>query len=209
MIKIGIIGENYQNDACAFKAFMTTPQYKGKIEFVPLGKTLSGKIFAPKKIISTIPPLVKDKELHAVLFICDLDNELKRNERYQWFSEIKKNVNFKCVLFIAVMELEALILADIEKFNDIYGINGHYDKDPKLNDDPKGTLMLRTNRSTKAKRQYDEPHALEIFKELRFDIVYKKHKDEDSFQAFIDSFEEEFKINPTTKERLKTKGKGR
>lgn len=208
MIKIGIIGENYQNDACAFKAFMT-PQYKGVAEFVPLGKSLNGKIFAFKKVIDTIPALVKAKELDAVLFICDLDKESKRIERQQWFSKIQKSVNFKSILFIAVMELEALILADIDTFNEIYGITGRYDKDPKLNDDPKAELKGRTGRTTKAKRQYDEPHALEIFTELRFDIVYKKHKDEDSFQAFIDYFEKEFNIKPTTKEKLKqSKNKG-
>ena len=208
MIKIGIVGENYQNDACAFKAFMT-PQYKGIAEFVPLGKTLNGKIFAVKKVIDTLPALVKAKELDAVLFICDLDTESKRAERHQWFSKIQKSVNFKSILFIAVRELEALILADIEKFNEIYGITGRYDKDPKLNEDPKGELKTRTSRTTKAKRQYDEPHALDIFTELRFDIVYQKHKNEDSFQAFIDEFEEEFDITPTTKQKLKqAKNKG-
>jgi hypothetical protein len=33
MIRIGIIGENYQNDACAFKAFMT-PQYKADFSLI-------------------------------------------------------------------------------------------------------------------------------------------------------------------------------
>jgi Domain of unknown function (DUF4276) len=206
MTRIGIVGENFQNDACAFKAFLT-PHYEGQITFVPIGNTLNGKIFATQKVLSTIPTLVKVNKLDAVLFMCDLDNESKKRERHQWFSTIQKSVNFKSVLFIAVKELEALILADIEIFNKIYGVSIQYHKNPKFEEDPKKFLMTRTEKS-KAKRQYDEPHALEIFSQLRFDIVYKKHKDEDSFQAFIDDFEEEFEITPTTKERLKQeKGK--
>jgi hypothetical protein len=208
MMRIGIVGENFQNDACAFKAIMT-PQYKGQVEFVPIGNTLNGKIFATKKVLSTIPTLVKVKNLDAVLFVCDLDNESKRRERYQWFSTIQKNVHFKSILFIAVMELEALILADIETFNKIYEVSIQYTKNPKFEKDPKGFLMEKTEKP-KSKRKYEEKHAFEIFSNLRFDTVYKKHKETDSFQAFIDHFEAEFKINPTTKERLdKTRGKTR
>lgn len=190
MIRIGIIGENYQNDACAFKAFLT-PQYKGKVEFIPLGKTLNGKIFASKKIIETIPPLVRDKDLDAVLLMCDLDNESKKVERNQWFSTIQKNVNFKTIFFLAVMELEALILADLDTFNNIYGIKGQYTKNPKFESDAKQVLKDRT---AKAKRKYDENHATEIFTKLRFDIVRKNHSGNDSFQAFIERFEKDFNL---------------
>ena len=207
MIRIGIIGENYQNDACAFKAFLT-PQYKSQIEFVPIGNSLNGKIFALKKVLATMPTIVKKEALDAVLFICDLDEEAKRVARYQWFSAIQKKVAFHSIFYLAVMELEALILSDIDKFNEIYGIKGTYTNDPKLNDDPKKELMRRTGKATQANKKYAENHASNIFQKLRFDIVYKKHKGEDSFQAFIDDFEEKFKLKPTTKERLK-KGRGK
>ncbi len=208
MIRIGIVGENFQNDARAFKAFLT-PQYEGQITFVAIGNTLNGKIFATQKVLSTIPTLVKVNKLDAVLFMCDLDNESKKRERHQWFATIQKGINFKSILFLAVKELEALILADIETFNKMYGVSIQYPKNPKFEEKPKEFLMGKTEKP-KAKRQYDEPDALEIFTELRFDIVYKKHKDEDSFQAFIDHFEKQFNINPTTKDRLKTtRGKGR
>ena len=144
MMRIGILGENYQNDACAFKAFLT-PQYKGQIEFVPIGNTLTGKIFAVKKVLATIPTIVKKEGLDAVLFMCDLDKEAKRLERYQWFSAIQKKVVFQSVFYLAIMELEALILADIDKFNEIYGINGIYKNDPKKQDNPKQELNDRTD----------------------------------------------------------------
>ena len=207
MIRIGILGENYQNDACAFKTFLT-PQYRGQIEFVAIGNTLNGKIFAVNKVLSTIPTIVKKERLDAVLFMCDLDNETKRVGRNKWFTDIQKGIKTLSIFFLAVMELEALILADIDKFNEIYGINGIYKNDPKKQDNPKQELRDRTGIRTKARKKYDENQAVDIFSKLRFDIVYKKHKGEDSFQAFIDGFEEELKLKPTTKERLK-KGRGK
>lgn len=205
MKRIGIISENYQNDACAFKAFLT-PQYKGKIEFVPLYK---GQDSAPpiNKVIRTMPSDIRKNKLDAVLFMRDLDKEAERVIKNHWYKSIQKDITIKSIFFLAVMEFEALILADIEKFNTLYGVKGNYEKDPKLEEKPKELLKARTE---KAKKQYHQNDCLKIFTELNFDIVYQKHKEEDSFQAFINRFEAEFNINPTTKERLKTtKGKGR
>jgi hypothetical protein len=205
MIRIGIIGENYQNDACAFKAFMT-PQYKGKIEFVPIGPGLNGGDLPERIIIAEVSRAAKKERLNAVLIIRDLDNEAKRVIRNKWIENIRKATSIVSVFYLAVMELEALILADIETFNGIYGIKGQYTKNPKVEADPKQVLKDRTSHTNK---KYKPNHALDIFTKLDFDIVYKKHKDEDSFQAFIDDFEEEFDITPTTKEKLKqTKNKG-
>ncbi len=209
MIRIGIIGENYRNDACAFKAFLT-PQYKGKIEFISLFNSFSKGIPTYSKIIRAMPTEIDKQKLDALLCMLDLDEHAKRTERNQWFKAIQKGISIKSIFFLAVIELEALILADIDTFNEKYGIKGQYNKNPKLNANPKGELKERTGLSSKAKRQYEEKHSFEIFTDLQFDIVYKKHKEDDSFQAFIDHFEEQFNINPTTKDRLKTaKGKGR
>jgi hypothetical protein len=171
MIRIGIIGENYQNDACAFKAF-----------------------------IDEVTRATKKEKLNAVLIMRDLDNEAKRPKRNLWFENVRKAVTIDSVFYLAVMELEALILADIDTFNGIYGIKGQYTKNPKFEADPKQVLKNRTSHTNK---KYKPNDALDIFTKLDFDIVYKKHKDEDSFQAFIDEFEEEFDITPTTKDKLK------
>lgn len=199
MIRIGIIGENYKNDACALKTFMT-PQYESRVVFVPLGKSLSDGVTRVHKILNALPIEISKNELDAVIFMRDLDNEPNRIICNKWFIDIQKSISTFSIFFLVVMELEALILADIETFNKLYDIKGQYTKNPKHEQDPKQLLKDRT---TKAKRKYDETHAFEIFTQLRFDIVYQKHKGEYSFQAFIDRFEEEFKLNPTTKERLK------
>jgi hypothetical protein len=206
MTRIGIISENYKNDASAFKAFLT-PQYAGKIEFIPLFR---GQDSAPptNKVIRTMPGDILKHKLDAVLCMRDLDKEAERTMKNQWFKAIQKGISIRSIFFLAVMELEALILADIDTFNNKYGIKGNYDKDPKFEEKPKELLKARTEKP-KAKKQYHQNDCLDIFTELRFDIVYKKHKDEDSFQAFIDNFEEEFGITPTTKDKLKqAKNKG-
>ena len=188
MIRIGIIGENYQNDACAFKAFMT-PQYKSLIEFIPILNSLNGGVPPVEKVVRMIPTESRKHKLDAVLCLFDLDEEAKRLKRTAWFKIFQKGVVLKSIFYLVVMEMEALILADMETFNDIYGIKGQYVKDPKQQENPKKVLKDKTS---KAKRTYHENDAVEIFKQLRFDIVRKNHKGEDSFDAFIDEFEEQF-----------------
>jgi hypothetical protein len=188
MMRIGIIGENFQNDACAFKSFLA-PQYQGKIEFVPILKSLNGGTPPVGKTLRMLPTEIGKNKLNALLCLLDLDTDLKLKERHAWFDEIQKGVSVKSIFFLVYMELEALILADIEKFNTIYNIEGQYVKNPKVESDPKSVLRKRTET---AKRKYDENHAEEIFKELRFDKVYKNHSGENSFQSFIDAFEGKF-----------------
>ena len=120
----------------------------------------------------------------------DLDNEAKRIKRNQWFDTIQKGTSANNIFYLAVMELEALILADIDTFNKIYGIKGQYTKNSKFETDPKQVLKDKT---AQAKRKYHPNDALEIFSKLNFDIVRKKHNGDDSFQAFIEKFETEFK----------------
>lgn len=93
------------------------------------------------------------------------------------------------------MELEALILADIEIFNMKYGVKKQYTKNPKFEDDPKSILKTWTEKSI---AKYSENDSEEIFKKLRFEIVYKNHFGDDSFQEFIDQFESTFKVKRHT-----------
>jgi hypothetical protein len=160
MIKIGIIGENYQNDACAFKAFLT-PQYQGKITFVPILKSLNGGRPPIKKALNLLPIEIQKNQLNALLCLLDLDKEAKRNECNQWFTTIQKGISLSSIFYLAVMELEALMLADIEIVNKKYGIKKQYNKNPKFEDDPKGKLKAWTEKG-KAKAQYSENDAVEI-----------------------------------------------
>ena len=193
MKRIGIIGEHFKNDACAL-SLLLTPQYQGQIKFIPILKSLKGGYNSASKISRMLPTEMLKNNLDAVICTHDLDNHAKQGNIEGWFKEINSSIKDKGVLFLLVMELEALILADIESFNKIYGTTIKYSKNPKNEPDPKKYLMEKT---FKTRRKYDENDSEEIFKQLRFDIVYKKHKGEQSFQAFIDAFNSNFDIHTT------------
>ncbi len=188
MKRIGIIGEHFHNDARAFAALMT-PQYKGQVEFVPVLKSLKGGYGWARKITTMLPTEMLKNRLDAVICTHDLDTEANWAFLEKWFKEINTSIQQKGILYVAVVELEALILADIDTFNTIYKVNIKYTKNPKHEPNPKKYLMDKTY---KAKRKYDENHAVEIFEQLRFDYVYQKHTGEHSFKAFIDIFNDRF-----------------
>lgn len=190
MKRIGIIGENFRNDACAF-ALLLTPQYKDKVTFVPVLKSLKGGYNSASKIARMLPAEMDKNKLDAVICTHDLDEHHKLGLWEKWFAEVNASIKKKGILYLAVMELEALILSDIAIFNKIYGVDIQYTKNPKNEPKPKEFLMAKT---FKSKRKYDENHAEEIFRELRFANVKKQHNGEQSFQAFIKEFEARFNL---------------
>lgn len=190
MKRIGIIGENFRNDACAF-ALLLTPQYKDKITFVPVLKSLKGGYNSASKIARMLPTEMDKNRLDAVICTHDLDEYSKLALWEKWFAEVNASIKKKGMLYLAVMELEALILADIDIFNEIYGVDINYPKNSKNELKPKEFLMTKT---FKAKRKYDENHAEEIFARLRFANILKKHNGEKSFQEFIRNFETRFDL---------------
>jgi hypothetical protein len=190
MKRIGIIGENFRNDACAF-ALLLTPQYKDKIIFVPILKSLKGGYNSASKIARMLPAEMDKNRLDGVICTHDLDEHSRLALWEKWFADVNASIKKKGILYLAVMELEALILADIAIFNDIYGADIQYPKNPKNEPKPKEFLMSKT---FKTKRKYDENHAEEIFAQLRFANVVKKHNGEKSFQEFIENFEQRFDL---------------
>lgn len=191
MKRIGIIGEHFYNDSCAFAALLT-PQYKTEVQFVPILKSLKGGYGSARKITAMLPTEILKNKLDAVICTHDLDEDKNWAFLEKWFHEINTSIKQKGILFVAVIELEALILADIDIFNDIYKVAIKYPKNPKFEPDPKKYLMDKTY---KTKRKYDENHAQEIFKQLRFGIVYQRHNGENSFKEFIDIFNKRFELN--------------
>jgi hypothetical protein len=188
MKRIGIIGENYHNDARAFAALLT-PQYEGQAVFVPILKSLKGGYDNVNKVITLLPTEIRKHRLDAVICTHDLDNHQKLPHIQKWYQALDKAVNRNCILYLAVMEMEALILADVETFNELYSVSIQYKKNPKHETNPKRYLMDKTN---KAKRTYHENHAEDIFSQMRFHKVYEKHVGELSFQEFIDAFNARF-----------------
>ena len=182
MKKIGIVGENYQNDACAFGLLMT-PQYKKhKIEFVPIIKKPNT---GTNKLGRLILSAIEIEQLDAVICMKDLDSYSQLSERESWFRELNKII-LKGIFYLVVMELEALLLADIDNLNKVLITQMSYKGNPIKERDPKRFLMKQTN------GKYTENDSSRICKTISFQKVYQTHTGKLSFQAFIDEFEEQF-----------------
>lgn len=177
MKKIGIVGENYQNDACAF-SFLMTPQYKDTVQFIPIIKQPNTGI---QKLGNLILAAIEKEELDAVLCIKDLDNYNKLTERESWFKDLN-NIIKKGIFYLVVMEFEALLLADTEAVNKALNTKITFKGNPITQSDPKKWLIKATN------EKYKENDSSAICKIISFEKVYKTHIGERSFQSFIKYF---------------------
>ena len=183
MKRIGIVGEDYQNDACAF-GFLMTPQYKEDIQFIPIVKKPNTGI---KKLSGLILSKIEDEKLDAVICLKDLDTYPELPEKEEWFRDLNKIIK-KGVFYLVVMKFEALLLADSENINTVLNLKNkiNYKGNPIKEPDPKKYLMTNTN------EKYKENESSRICKTISFEKVYKTHTGERSFHAFIDRFEEQF-----------------
>jgi hypothetical protein len=127
-----------------------------------------------------------------VIFIRDLDGVFSEKEkvtiRDKWFNRADKIIQNKGFFFLAIAEMEALILSDMDKVNELYKLKLKAINNPMTEKDPKKKLMQLTEKTKRGK--YTENDAPSIFKELVFKTVYKNHKGERSFQTFADELKE-------------------
>ncbi len=199
MIKIGIVGEHPLNDSDALKAFLENSKRYDKIDFslrIILkrlrGGALDGKNGTPsKKAIKLLQQEFKDHKFNFVIYIRDLDglpSENKKIEsRLKWFEQLDKDGgNQNGIFFLAIFEMEALMLADISTFNKIFKTNIKFKSNPIFQSDPKELLIRETR---KIRNEYKESDSKRIFEQLDFDKVFKNHTGEYSFQNFIEELD--------------------
>jgi hypothetical protein len=195
-IKIGIVGEHPQNDSEAL-LHLLTPKVCKNVQFLPIVKNLRGSDFddeenggASKKFLKLLQSEFIDAKLEKVIFLRDADEIIsdkliqKQHKRDKWFKQATDKIQGKGLFFLAVYEMEALIIADIKTFDKMYNVKTKEVGNPMKCFDPKAHLKKY---SAKAKRGvYEEKDAPEIFKKLDFKMVYDKHCGERSFKAFAD-----------------------
>jgi hypothetical protein len=195
-IKIGIMGEHPQNDSDALRHLLEQRRCDD-IQFKIILKNLNGSDFddeqnggASKKFLKLLKMEFDKENLAKAILVRDADEVIsdsilqKKHKRDKWFKQANQTIDEKGILFLAVYEMEALILADIDTFNDMYNLAAKAIGNPMKIEDPKAVLKKL---SAKAKRGvYKEQDAPEIFKRLNFKTVYKKHQGERSFQSFAD-----------------------
>nr|MBA3987333.1 hypothetical protein [Flavobacteriales bacterium] len=122
MKKIGLIGEAPNDTNSFINLFSNHCSEKGY--FVNLINDIHGSMLENQK---TKHLLRKEYESHKpdfVVFIRDLDgletdiDQVDRRKAY--FTEFNSVIDKKGIYLLNIFEIEALILADIEAFNDLY-----------------------------------------------------------------------------------------
>jgi hypothetical protein len=182
MKKIGIVGENYQNDACAF-SYLMTPQYKDAVQFIPIIKKPNT---GTEKLGRLILSAIEIEELDAVICLKDLDTYPELKERELWFSDLNKIIK-KGIFYLVVIRFEALLLADMNAVNRFYNTTGKYIGTPIKESKPDKAL------NTEVKGKYNKNDCSKICQNISFQKVYQTHTGERSFQSFIKGFDEKLK----------------
>jgi len=189
MIRIGILGENFENDACALKALLERNLFNWAVNFFPIIKGLTGgQLENTRKLKNRIEGEVASKRLDYVICMHDLDalpsEAGKIKLKQEWYRKLEMgNIG---IFFLIIVEAEAMILGDIETFNKKYDVRIPSIGNPLLKANPKEFLKQHTSKSAK---KYQEAHALEIFKELNFEKVYANHIGSISFKIFVDALD--------------------
>lgn len=197
MKRIGIVGENYDNDSKPLRNLLSRVFDKQEVLFIPiLPKFQGNQLERIRKLIIALKSDIITKKIDYLILMRDLDglpSETKKIEtRNSWFKKVEDGVSKKCVRFLIIYELEALLLADIATFNKIYKINYKSKGNPRFHEDPKGTLQEQT---AYPKNTYKESHAADIFQELDHQKLVENHSGpEYSYEAFIKALKKDFKL---------------
>ncbi len=129
---------------------------------------------------------LKTAKYDFIIYSRDLDGlrseATKIRKAKQWFEGLDKLHKNAGILLLHIYELEALILADIETFNKLYGTKINK-KNPEFQKEPKEFLMRATR---KLPKQYKESENPDLFKKLDKAILEKNCH---YFKVFIEELE--------------------
>ncbi|HZY37961.1 MAG TPA: DUF4276 family protein [Mucilaginibacter sp.] len=183
-MKVGLVGEA-PGDTGAVQNLLSR-NYEN-LDFIELLQRVGGSVLDDKKAVNQIRREYEIERPDLVLVIRDLDADEKDDDkvkdRKKKFAKLNRIINKKGIFLLNIYELEALILADIEVFNKIYGCEVEQYADPMKVADPKEVLM---SASRKSNTPFNVSHNREIFKSLRFDILKKNCR---YFARFIKEFD--------------------
>lgn len=191
MKRIGIISENYAYESKAYRILLEKRFDKAQAQFMPLLKTIDTDYQNPRRVVRFLKAELKTAKTDVLLICRDLDGVFTETDkitaRQKWFDSIEKDVdNTVCLFFLAIAELESVVLADINGFSKWCGKNVKvsFSGNPMYKDNPKEFLKLKSD------NKYNESKAAEIFASLDFEKVYQNHKGERSFQEFVNKLDE-------------------
>jgi Domain of unknown function (DUF4276) len=193
---IAILGEHPDNDAEAFRTLLEKRPYP-KIQFsVPIRNLRGDDLKVTPVVIRYINDVMKEKNIDKFILVHDLDGLLSETVKVrkmdEWFEKINKGIDKKGIFYLVVAETETLLLSDIDIINKRYGTKLKKYGNPMMISDPKKELKDETSKINE-KTKYHQNHCTDLMEKISFQEVYKNHKGERSFQAFIDDLDEIFK----------------
>lgn len=167
-MKIGLVGEA-PSDTSAIQNLLSR-KYQ-QLEFVTLLNNIKGSMLDNKKAISRLLRIEYETQApDVIIFIRDLDSletdKKARRKRQEIFSYSNRIVDKIGIFLLNIFEIEALILADIEVFNDCYNCAIDITVDPMTIPMPKEVLINATRGSN---NQFEESHNPLLFSLLHFD----------------------------------------
>jgi hypothetical protein len=169
-IKIGLIGED-PNDTLSIQNLLLQ-KYPNAFHFKQLIKNKRGYQLDNVRANAALKLEFEDFNPNYVIFIRDADalpSEKGKIKKVQdWFNRLNSVVNNKGILLMNIYELEALILADIETFNTLYGTSIQFAKNCMHQKEPKEFLFQKTYKNRKV---YSESHCPELFKKLKINSI--------------------------------------
>ncbi|MEO0582176.1 MAG: DUF4276 family protein, partial [Bacteroidota bacterium] len=142
--KVGIIAED-SNDYHSISKLLK--QGFPDVQFVELIKSQRGSQLDSLRKMRTLLKSALDRkgrECSYIILVRDLDHESFREKRMGWFREIAKISQAKeTIPCLLVLELEALILADIQALNRKQGVQMTFSGNPEKQENPKEYLSQK------------------------------------------------------------------
>jgi len=160
-IVVGLIGEN-PNDTNALRALLMQRYTFNAINLI---KGQTGDRLVNPKAQRALAVEYDKKQPQLVIYIRDLDalasNKAQVRKRHEEFAAINNIVQGRGIFLLHVYQFEALLLADIEVFNQQYKVSFPVKGDPTMVEKPKDKLMAATDKP-KAARKYHENDSAEL-----------------------------------------------
>jgi hypothetical protein len=177
MIKVGLLGEA-PHDTGALTNLLKQ-HFGDTVHFFPLVNDIRGSQIEEQRIKRLLRREYEIEKPQIVIFIRDLDGledeKEKINLRKTYFSDFRTVVDNKAIFLLNIYAIEALILADIEAYNDCKSCSVPPVPDPMKEKKPEVFLKQHSD--------YREGQLAGIFENLRLEVVRSNCR---YFQSFFD-----------------------
>lgn len=187
-MKIALLGE-YPTDSESVKNLFSRHYAEAEFKTLLFGIHGSNLDDLNNQLRRLIRIEYEDYQPDLLIFIRDLDGlnnttgRKKKRKLQSVFSKIKSIVEDRAIFMLNIYELEALILADVQTFNQTYLVDLQLSENAMDIPEPKEILKKATAGKS---RKHDPSHNPEIFEKIDFKIIQANHA---GFRLFVKRFE--------------------